>query len=72
MTSFRATADDVRYAYRLLLGREPDRAGYEHHVAYVGQNQISPIDLADGLMRSQEFAARGSKVGPLQESNCMV
>ena len=63
----KATADDVRYAYRLLLGREPDRAGYEHHVAYVGQNQITPTDLADGLMRSQEFAARGSRIGSLQE-----
>lgn len=67
MTGLKATADDVRYAYRLLLGREPDRAGFDHHCAYVRHNVIAPIDLADGLMRSDEFAARGGARVLLQE-----
>ncbi len=68
MTSLRATSEDVRYAYRLLLGREPDRAGFEHHSSYVRENDIAPVDLADGLMRSNEFAARRGSCTQLQEA----
>lgn len=67
MTSLRATAEDVRYAYRLLLGREPDSAGFDHHVNYVQKNRVVPTDIANGLMRSDEFAARGNTSALLQE-----
>ncbi len=67
MSSLRATSDDVRFAYRLLLGREPDQAGYAHHAAYVRQYEIAAIDLAEGLMRSDEYAARGGAGAILQE-----
>lgn len=67
MTDMRATADDVRHAYRLLLGREPDEAGFEHHVAYIAANDIAPVDIANRFMRSDEFKAMGSAYAATQE-----
>lgn len=60
-----ATRDDVRYAYRLLLGREPDEAGLAHHCAAIENGDVDVTDLASGFLRSAEFVARfGRLVAP--------
>ncbi|KAB2901361.1 MAG: FkbM family methyltransferase [Dokdonella sp.] len=51
--------EDVRHAYRLLLGREPDPAGYANHVkAAVGR--LRPIDFARLIMASDEYRVKQS------------
>ena len=54
--STRATPDDVRYAYRLLLGREPDEAGYRHFCTLVDESAPTVAELARLFMASREFA----------------
>ena len=52
----RATADDVFHAFRLLLGRHPNRDEIRGHMLQVGR----PIaDVARTYLGSREFAARG-------------
>lgn len=53
--SLRATSDDVRYAYRLILNREPDPAGLEHYTRLVTSTVMTPADLAAGFMSSKEY-----------------
>jgi FkbM family methyltransferase len=65
--AIRATPDDIRYAYRLLLGRDPDEAGFSQHVAHVRSNNLLATDLALGFMRSDEFLARNTQPPGLQE-----
>jgi FkbM family methyltransferase len=55
-----ATEDDIYYAYRLLLGREPDAIGWESHVNTLATEPMKPIDLARHFMSSPEFEARGA------------
>jgi len=57
-----ATEDDVYYAYRLLLGREPDAPGWEGHVSALAAKPVKPVDLARHFMNSPEFEARGAGV----------
>lgn len=63
----KATKDDVRYAYRLLLGREPDFEGLAHHYALVSGHGLSTADLIQGFMRSDEYLSRDSRQPVLQE-----
>ena len=52
----RATADDVFHAFRLLLGRHPNRDEVRGHMLQIGR----PIaDVARTYLGSREFAARG-------------
>lgn len=55
-----ADDDDIRYAYRLLLGREPDQAGFEMFSQLVRDNEILPADLARLFLGSAEFRSRYS------------
>ena len=63
----RADSQDVRYAYRLLLGREPDDAGLSHHMDAVRRGDLSTQNVAQNLMRSEEYALRNSEDSELQE-----
>ena len=52
----RATADDVFHAFRLLLGRHPNRDEIRGHMLQIGR----PLaDVARTYLDSREFAARG-------------
>lgn len=53
-----ATESDVRSAYRLLLGREPDAQGFEHHIQWVAANHITPRQLVEHFLYSPEFRGR--------------
>ncbi|HET9034514.1 MAG TPA: DUF4214 domain-containing protein [Dokdonella sp.] len=55
MTILKATEEDIRFAYRLLLGRQPDPAGLAHFSALLRGDGISPKDLAEHFMQSPEF-----------------
>lgn len=63
----KADAQDVRYAYRLLLGREPDDAGFSHHMDAVRLGDLSPENVAQNLIRSAEYALRNSAHAEVQE-----
>ena len=54
----RATPDDVRHAYELLLGREPDPEGFALYSRMIHSGNLSIADLASIFIGSQEFAAR--------------
>ena len=51
-----ATPDDVHFAYRLLLDREPDPGGFADWSARLGA--MTPADLASEFMRSAEYRRR--------------
>lgn len=53
-----ADADDLWYAYRLLLGREPDPNGAETYSRLIRARGLAPTRLADLFMSSAEFASR--------------
>jgi FkbM family methyltransferase len=50
----RASVLDVFFAYRLLLGRPPDPAGFSHHRRRVDELELSPEELASDFLRSEE------------------
>ena len=54
----KATEDDVRHAYRLLLGREPDAAGMATYSRMLQAGGVTPTDLTAIFMGSSEFVAR--------------
>jgi SAM-dependent methyltransferase len=56
--SIKATDEDVRYAYRLLLGREPDAAGLATYGKYLIEQAPSVTDLAGMFLDSEEFRRR--------------
>jgi FkbM family methyltransferase len=58
MNDFHATTEDIYYAYRLLLGREPDAAGSEHYQRMLAEKSLTPDKLAEFFLGSSEFAAR--------------
>ena len=55
MTQLKATTEDVRHAYRLLLGREPDDGGLAHYTQLISQSGYSAVDLAQHFLASEEF-----------------
>jgi len=58
MTDMTANPADVRHAYRLLLGREPDREGLENYCKMVAARSIRAADLAQIFIGSSEYRAR--------------
>lgn len=60
MTVERANIDDVRYAYRLLLGRLPDEQGLNTYTRLVRDRTLTPLELAEYFLGSNEFRARYS------------
>ena len=55
-----ATIDDIRHAYRLLLGREPDEAGFEGQCAALQRTPTTSLALARSFLQSQEYQARNN------------
>src|SRR3954466_5737975 len=53
-----ATDDDIYYAYRLLLGREPDAAGWQGHRSQIASEGLSATEVARRFMLSSEFQNR--------------
>jgi len=60
-----ANLDDLRAAYRLLLGREPDEEGFATYAKRIRQERIAATDLADLFLGSNEYASLHSL--PLRE-----
>jgi FkbM family methyltransferase len=52
-----ATADDVRSAYRLILGREPDGAGYANYLAMLANRPLTTREVCTSFLSSTEFIA---------------
>jgi FkbM family methyltransferase len=67
------TEADVRHAYRLLLGREPDPTGLASHMRLAG-GKLLPDELAREFMASEEFRARfgESEMHPVQMDGYVV
>ncbi len=62
----RASALDVFFAYRLMLGRSPDDSGFAHHRRRLSQLQLTPEQLAADFWVSSELKARVAPAqGPL-------
>jgi len=62
-----ATSDDIRHAYRLLLGREPDPAGLEHFKRVVSSTPHTSLDVARYFLGCAEFSATNCRAGaPLE------
>lgn len=55
-----ATPEDVRHAYRLLLGREPDPEGMETHWRLAREQNLSADALAELFLASDEFRSKQS------------
>lgn len=51
-----ATIDDVRYCYRLLLGRQPDPGGLEHYRGRLVGGHLGVTQLVEEFLGSVEFA----------------
>lgn len=60
ITSGRADIQDVHYAYRLLLGRSPDALGLETYANLVRDQVLTPFELAEQFLGSNEFRSRYS------------
>jgi FkbM family methyltransferase len=56
--STKADARDIRYAYRLLLGREPDPEGLETYSRLVRSGDLSAEDLGLRFLGSREFVMK--------------
>jgi FkbM family methyltransferase len=65
--SLRTTDADIRHAYRLLFGREPDVEGWQGHRRTIAQQPISAFAFARLLMASPEFAIRHASEEPFIE-----
>lgn len=50
-----ATTDDIRFAYRLLLGREPDDSGLKAFRGMLMTRSLTPPDIASAILGSDEF-----------------
>src|ERR1700752_3226134 len=60
-----ATDDDVYYAYRLLLGRDPDVDGWHAIRRFIAEKGTTASDLAQLFMASEEFSTRKA-VAPVE------
>ncbi|HUD41831.1 MAG TPA: FkbM family methyltransferase [Dokdonella sp.] len=67
MTKLSANAEDIRYAYRLILGREPDQSGFEHYKNNVLTAGVDPPKLARYLLESEEYKNKNREVSELKE-----
>jgi FkbM family methyltransferase len=61
MSQTNATLDDLRAAYRLLLGRDPDPEGFRHYSRNVASG-ISLSGLRDIFLRSEEFQCMATRL----------
>ena len=68
LSDLKATTEDVRYAYRLLLGREPDPDGYRVFCDRIAKGELGPADLAYLFFDSPEFVARNAELFQAGES----
>ena len=64
----KATPEDVRYAYRLLLGREPDEGGKANFEQLIAHLNMTPDALADVIMQSAEYRSRKERDAQLQRN----
>lgn len=55
---FHATTQDILYAYRLLLGREPEPEGVDYFESLITRTPMSPDRLARFFLDSSEFLAK--------------
>lgn len=62
-----ANEEDVRYAYRLLLGREPDDDGFKNHVDAMNSGGLTTLDVAQAIMGSREYLGRFSSEAGFNE-----
>jgi len=62
-----ATPEDVRHAYRLFLGREPDAVGFEFNCDAVRRDKLSAIELGRRFLGSEERSYRNQPNGLLRE-----
>jgi hypothetical protein len=67
MSNLKGTTEDLRHAYRLLLGREPDDAGFTSLKNHVQANRPSAPEIAALFFASAEFKSRHDVVPVLDE-----
>lgn len=67
MSGLKATPEDVRHAYRLLLGREPDEGGYKTYCQMLAERSVSAPDVAAILQASEEYKVRHASEPALVE-----
>lgn len=60
MNDIVADADDIRNAYRLLLGREPDVFGFSHFMSRAKSGSLTLHDLVASIIGSPEFLGKNS------------
>ena len=53
-----ATPEEIRFAYRLLLDREPDPAGLAHYTAMAATHRLTLAQLREILLASEEYRGR--------------
>ena len=70
MSDLTATRDDVRYAYRLLLGREPDPEGFNHYCDRIEREELDPEAIARCLIESAEFSKKNGVLTKLDTGEC--
>ena len=70
MSQLQATTDDIRYAYRLLLGREPDSEGFRHYCERLQREKLDPEAIAKWLIESAEFGKRHGVLTRLDTGEC--
>lgn len=58
MSGLKATPEDVRHAYRLLLGREPDEGGFQTYCNMIAERSVSAADVAAIIQASEEYKTR--------------
>lgn len=67
VTKLAANLDDIRYAYRLILGREPDQGGFEHYRNNVLNSNIDPPGIAHFFLNSEEYKNKNRESAELRE-----
>lgn len=69
MSGLEATPEDVRHAYRLLLGREPDTGGFDTYCQLIATRSVSALDIAAILQSSDEYKTRHAAEPALVETD---
>ena len=57
-----ATAADIFYAYRLLLGRQPDEDGFTNYLTKIKSGDLDVAGLREDILRSSEFNGRHGRL----------
>ena len=70
MSQLLATVDDVRHAYRLLLGREPDSEGFRHYCDRLERERLDPEAIARCFIESPEFGKKHGVLIKLDTGEC--